>query len=38
MAKEWLPSVPSVGVAGDIMYCIASTLISEESGKAREYS
>ena len=38
MAKEWLLSVPSIGVAGDIMYCIASTLISEGSGKAGEYS
>ena len=28
MAKEWLISV---GVAGDIMYCIASALISEGS-------
>ena len=33
--KEWLISV---GVAGGIMYCIASALISEGSEKAGEYS
>ena len=35
MAKEWLIYV---GVAGDIMYCIASALISEGSEKAGKYS
>lgn len=35
MAKEWLIAV---GVAGGIMYCIASALISEGSEKAGKYS
>ena len=35
MAKEW---VISVGVAGDIMYYIASALISEGSQKKGKYS
>lgn len=35
MATEWLISV---GVAEDIMYCIANVLISEGSEKADKYS
>ena len=35
MAKEW---IISVGVAGDIIYCIANALISEGSEKAGKYS